>query len=255
MNTSTSLANSNPDEQFELGIAILNKAWKAKELSMIDEMEGLKRLAQKKQEEIHQQSQQYSKLQFEFQSLNTNMKTLQDMNQDLQAERDKLSMQVKLLTSELSKLKAFKKSIIQSLNFGDMEEQGNSQLMNASNLLSNVSQLSEEPAIRFVPPPTQNVNTSTVPNPPSFQSQQLPPQQLTSPQEGKEFFKQAKEVLTTRQFTEFLQQIKLLNNQQQSAPQTLENVNAIFKGEHPILIEGFKRILAQRQQQADQGVY
>ena len=50
MNTSTSLANSNPDEQFELGIAILNKAWKAKELSMIDEMEGLKRLAQKKQD-------------------------------------------------------------------------------------------------------------------------------------------------------------------------------------------------------------
>ncbi|KAG2379094.1 hypothetical protein C9374_007732 [Naegleria lovaniensis] len=233
-NNSFTLNSSNPEEQFELGIAIMNKAWKAKETQMMDEIESLKRQLQKKQEEIQQQAQQYSKLHFEFQSQTTAMKTLQDMNQDLQLERDRLSQQVKSLSGELAKLKQFKKTIIQSINFDEGEDSqiGNtSQLISSSNtnLGTNSSMFSEARAV------------------PSSQPLSNAPQI-----EGKEFFRHAKDVLSTRQFSEFLQQIKLLNNQQQSPQQTLQNVNEIFNGEHPQLLEGFKRILTQRQQAAAQ---
>ncbi|EFC37278.1 hypothetical protein NAEGRDRAFT_59810 [Naegleria gruberi] len=240
MNTS-SLNTNNAEEQFELGIAILNKAWKTKELQMLDEIEGLKKIGQKKQEEIHQINQQHSKLQFEYQSLNTAMKTIQEMNQDLQSERDRLSAQVKALNGELSKLKAFKKQIIQSINLEELEDpssNGNNTSQFIPPTQTNNSMMSENRSFN-----SSNINNQSI-------MQQQTQSQQAQALEGKEFFKQAKEVLTNRQFADFLQQIKLLNNQQQSAQQTLDNVNIIFKGEHPNLIEGFKRILTQRQQSA-----
>ncbi|KAL9644385.1 hypothetical protein ABK040_013614 [Willaertia magna] len=225
----------NADEQFEQGIQLLNKAYKAKENSLLDEMDALRKLVQKKQDEIHVINQSYSKLQFDYQSLNTTMKTIQDMNQDLQQERDKLATQVKLLTNELSKLKAFKKAIIQSINQDDLiDDITASQLMNNSKIL--LSTVPNSP-----PPNTLNLSGNN--------SYNTTPHYITNKTlDGKEFFKQAKEVLTNRQFNDFLQQIKLLNNQQQSPQQTLENVENILRGEHSQLIEGFKRILLQRQE-------
>ncbi|KAF0973450.1 hypothetical protein FDP41_008154 [Naegleria fowleri] len=240
MNNNSFVVNSsNPEEQFEMGIALMNKAWKAKETQMMDEIENLKRMLQKKHEEIQQQAQQYSKLHFEFQSQTTAMKTLQEMNQDLQLERDRLSQQVKSLSGEVAKLKQFKKTIIQSINFDD----------NDDTHMGNTSQ--------FITPSNSN-NPGTNTSVSSYsEARSLPTtassQMLNAPQiEGKEFFRHAKDVLSARQFSEFLQQIKLLNNQQQSPQQTLQNVNEIFNGEHPQLLEGFKRILTQRQQAAAQ---
>jgi hypothetical protein len=62
--------------------------------------------------------------------------------------------------------------------------------------------------------------------------------------EGREFFNQAKVVLSFKQFNQFLSCIKRLNAGVETKQETLENAKKIFGDEHIDLYNAFKKLLS-----------
>lgn len=95
--------------------------------------------------------------------------------------------------------------------------------------------------------PKKNAST------PKVQQQHSTPQ-MASPaskqeEEGKEFFRQAKNKLSFKQFTHLTNIIKKLNNRQQSKQETLMEAKKLFGPEHEDLYEAFSKLLNHTQEE------
>ena len=113
------ISQSSPDEQFTVGINLIQKAFGAKQTQYNSELNQLRNYVKQKNDENNELKAQFNDLKRELKDRDEKIRLLDESLLKSRQEKDNLAEQIKRLNRELGKLQQFKKSIIASINEDD----------------------------------------------------------------------------------------------------------------------------------------
>lgn len=107
---------SSPDEQFTVGLNLVQKAFSSKQNQYNSEVTQLRNYVKQKTDENAELRTQMNDMRREMKDREDKVRIMEETLMKTRSEKENLLEQVKRLTRELSKLQQFKKSIIASIN-------------------------------------------------------------------------------------------------------------------------------------------
>lgn len=206
----------NPDEQLRIGFQILQKAYSHKAENLVIEVEQAKQFAKERQQDIVDLKTTIESLHQELHAKDGHIKELTEQNGSMSTEMKSMSTQIKMLSRELNKLNAFRKNIIKSINQDNLSEElstldiGNDDLSvtspregSAFSPLATQTFTSLSPSKRTLVTTPKSVPSYPRAAPPSSSSSKLQESpsaaladvDMAIEEEGKDFFKRAKQEL------------------------------------------------------------
>ena len=247
------------DEQLRLGLRIVEQAYDEKTRALDHELQQLRAYSKQQQSNV-------AALERRVQELEQQVREGEDRARQLSDEKAQMTHELKSTQRDLSKLDAFKRSILQSINDEDVPS---SRVPPPPSLYADAAlpSSSSTPA----PYPTSPGPTSMLPTnplggmssaaaapPPASYSSAVPPTpavlvnegpggeapNAAAVMDGKDFFRQARLRLTYEQFNQFLTNIKRLNDHAQTRDETLQKAQEIFGPDNSDLFESFKSLLS-----------
>jgi hypothetical protein len=228
------------EDQVSYGMQIVHNAYNGKVQAMLQELQGL-RLSS---EELKDQG---DKLKVKNDRLEGELRDSQTKGNELAEENKDLFKTVQRLRKQLQRLDFLKNKVMDSLHAhheDDFDEEPYGGLAAAPTYGGGVGRLPPSGGMAQSPMPVQQALPGPSPVATRYDSPSIAAEGgLDTAVDGKQFFRQARAVLSNDAFNTFLTSIKKLNSQQQTRDQTLAEAARIFGPQHANLAQEFERLL------------
>lgn len=226
----------------QLGIRIITSAFQNKMHSLEQEIRGLRLTCEEQRTTV-------TALQKKNSALEVELVESHQRSQQLGEENKELFKTVNSLRKQIARLEHLKAAVLSSIQDDQVQEAelGDTRLLMSEEFLKGATPLTAAEMGYGAPPLPRPVTMAPAaasmppreaiaarPTPAHFDSQLASPSGPMSPagasgvQDGKKFFKDARNRLSFEAFNQFLASIKRLNNNQQTREETLEETKRIF---------------------------
>ncbi len=148
---------SSPDEQFTVGLNLVQKAFTSKQNQFNTELTQLRNYVKQKTDENTELRNQMNEMRREMKDREDKVRIMEETLMKTRSEKDNLLEQVKRMTRELSKLQQFKKSIIASIN----EDEYQAENLGNGNVCNNTHRWVVVEAFVFLSISTSPIHTNT----------------------------------------------------------------------------------------------
>lgn len=251
------------EDQLQLGFRMIQNAYNNKMQSLEQEVRGLRLTCE-------EQKTSGAALQRKNSALEVELVEGHQRSQQLADENKELFKTVNQLRRQLQRLEGLKKSVLDSISDHQQAEieSDDSKLYLRDDYLSHATPLTSAAARgergesfgpgtgypgngaahagnrRSTSPPRHASPPRHVSPPPQAREQPMQAHADAGPAvDGKQFFRKARNALSYEAFNDFLANIKLLNNQQQTREETLDRARRIFGPEQQHLYMEFEQLL------------
>ncbi|XP_955432.1 uncharacterized protein TA18020 [Theileria annulata] len=222
------------DEQLALGFRVVSNAYKTRVSGLESEIRSLK-------SGLSEKSDHLNSLQSKYNSLEEQLVQLNQRGNQLFEENKNLLNTVKKLQKDLDRLENLKKVVLSSFQDEMKEVDGGVNRYFTDDVPNTFSQKPSTDSNRNEGPDAflKGLNLTSVSRP----LQGNPPSaSYRNTVDGRQFFKNAKNLLSPEDFSSFLSTIKKFNAQMMTRDETLAHAMRVF-GEHSKAFEEFKQLL------------